>query len=264
MKPILTFIIIFVAVFAARQSVEFRGFTFSGDLDGALAMARNWRNPYMFVADVPYPFTAGLAVLPIAWLPDRIAGSVFSAFSSALLAGVMVARTGQPWRLMMFLSMPYWHALEWAQWSPLVAAAWFAPVLAPLVFTLKPQSTLAVLFSRGVHIGGLALAICVLAVSFAVRPTWFGEWISHTGHYSFVLPVLAPGGLAMLMCLARINSARARLLLGMAFTPQRGAYDLVTLFLLPTSPLTMLMMVIASWAVPFYVLFLVGAVWCMA
>ncbi len=148
----ITSAVVFILALIVRfEIIDYRGFAGAGDFGGAIQLARNitaGRDPYDGFTDVPYPLPAGLVAMPFAWLDDRLAGSLFLAASSGLLAGAMVAATHQPWRLLLLFSLPFAHALEWAQWSPLITAAWYLPVVAPLMLVAKPQIALPIALHR--------------------------------------------------------------------------------------------------------------------
>src|SRR5438128_1446755 len=87
------------------------------------------QNPY----DTPfeqYPLTAGLFALPFLRLAPEIAAAVFWGISSALLA-FGLTRHGYT-RLLIFFAYPYWVGMLTAQWSPIIAASAFLPLLLPL------------------------------------------------------------------------------------------------------------------------------------
>ncbi|WP_288087298.1 hypothetical protein [Roseiflexus sp.] len=122
---------------------------FNWALDTATALLQG-RDPYDFEASslkVPYPLPVALFGLPFVALPKPLAAALFFGGSSGLLAyGIL--RANEPWRLSIFASFPYIYALMFAQWSPLIAAAWFFPALAPLLALVKPNIALPVALNR--------------------------------------------------------------------------------------------------------------------
>src|SRR5690349_4248310 len=62
------------------------------------------------------PITAALPFLLLLPLPLDLAASLFIGLSSALLV-FGLTRTGQYWRLLVFLSFPYWYAVLTIQWA---------------------------------------------------------------------------------------------------------------------------------------------------
>src|SRR5258708_20125713 len=102
------------------------------------------QNPY----DTPleqYPLPAGLFALPFLRLTPELAAAVFWGISSALLA-FGLTRHGYT-RLLIFLAYPYWAGMLAVQWSPVIAASSFFPLLLPLTMP-KPQVGLPLFLSR--------------------------------------------------------------------------------------------------------------------
>jgi len=230
----------------------FRGFAGAGDFGGALLLARNnlaGNEAYAGFIDVSYPFPVGLIALPFTAFDDRLAASLFFALSSGLLSAVVVGRTGQPWRLLMFLSLPFAHALEWAQWSSLIMASWYLSFLAPVLLTVKPQIAPSVAVSR-VSLAGSGVAVLILIVSFVVQPSWLSQWIDRVEGYQYIIPILQPGGFLLLLSVPFLRCQKARLLLLMGVLPVREAQDLVPLFIFPFSVWQMILIVAASWVLP--------------
>lgn len=228
-----------------------------GDFNWALDTARALlagRDPYAFTPSalqVPYPLPVALFGLPFIGLPGPWAGALFFGLASGLLAyGIL--RSGEAWRLLVFLTFPYLYALIFAQWSPLVAAAWFFPLLAPLLVLVKPHIALPVALNRLTWRGAL-LAAGVLLGSLIIVPDWPWRWLGMLGDYESLIPALTlPWGPLLLLALLRWRDERARLVLGMGLLPLRGAYDLTALWLVPRSLRQMLALVVLSWAVPLY------------
>ncbi len=224
----------------------------AGDFNWALNTAHaliHGHDPYAFTPSsllVAYPLPVAFFGLPLLWLPEILAATVFSGISSGLLAyGIL--KSNQPWRLLIFLTFPYWFALSYAQWSPLIAAAWFLPVLAPLLVLVKPHIALPVAINR-ITLTGVVLAGLVLLASFAIIPDWPWRWLATTGAFEsqYVLLTL-PFGPLLLLAVFRWSREDARLLLGMAVLPFRGAYDLTALYLIPQSARQMAILVSLSW-----------------
>ena len=211
-----------------------------GDFNWALNTARaliEGQDPYNFTPSallVPYPLPVALFGLPFLGLPTPLAGALFFGLSSGLLTyGIL--RSGQPWRLLIFLTFPYFYALLFAQWSPLVMSTWFFPMLAPLLVLIKPQIALPIAINRFTR-SGVLLATVVLLGSLLIIPTWPWRWLSMIGDYESIIPLLMlPFGPLLLIALYYWRDERARLLIGIALLPFRGAYDLVGLYLLPES-----------------------------
>src|SRR5690348_17450060 len=103
-----------------------------------------------------YPLTAMLFAIPFVRLLPDVAAAVFFGASSALLA-FGLSRDGYT-RLLVFLAYPYWAALLTAQWSPLIMASAFFPILLPVTLS-KPQVGLPVALTYLTRRG--AIACCV-------------------------------------------------------------------------------------------------------
>lgn len=226
----------------------------AGDLGWSLRAARElwagadpYAHPYN-AGSIPYPLPAALIVMPLAWLPDRVAGAVFSAVSAGLLA---YGSSRESWRgLLVFLSAPYWLALGWTQWSPLIAASAGLPVLAGLLVVVKPQIALPVALARlapSTVLAGLVIGL----VSLIVMPLWPWRWLSQVGEYRRFVPLLTPAGPLLALALALHAPAwrepRTQIMLYAVLMPQRAAYDAVVLWTsLPPTPLAALA-TLASW-----------------
>ena len=253
---------LFVGLLAGLICLAFR-LTVSpgaGDFHSALDIARSLlsrQDPYGFAPTaltVPYPLPAALFGLPLLAMPPAVAAAVFFGFSAALLSyGIL--RADQPWRLLLFFSSSIVGAAMWAQWSPLITAAWFFPILAPLLVLVKPQIALPVALNR-LTWRGLLLASIVLTISLVVYPGWPLQWIQMTQDYQRIIPVLMlPLGPLLLLAALFPRDPRARLLLLMSVLPMRADYDLLPLFLVPSTRRQMLILVALSLWNPLMALF---------
>lgn len=226
---------------------------FNWALDTATALLQG-RDPYDFEPSslkVPYPLPVALFGLPFVTLSKPLAAALFFGISSGLLAyGIL--RTNEPWRLSVFASFPYLYALMFAQWSPLIAAAWFFPMLAPLMVLVKPNIALPVAVNR-LTWRGLSIAGGVLIVSLIIYPSWPWRWIEMTRGYDRIIAVLGlPFGPLLALALLRWRDERARLLLAMSVLPFRGVYDLVALWLIPRTSRHAFALTALSWTVPLF------------
>ena len=231
---------------------------YPGDFVWALRTAYTLSNgidPYGFTPDptfVPYPLPVALFGLPFLWvvgvLPLYFPSGVFIGVSAGLLTWSML-RAGENWRLAtILLSGPFWVAVVISQWSPLVVAAWYIPVLAPLLVLIKPQIALPVAIARAPSRVGLLIAAVVLLVSLIIDPTWPWRFLEATGPYQSTIPVLTlPLGPLLVLAAIRWRDERARLLLLMAIMPQRTVYDFLALWLVPTRlPVAVLLTVLSG------------------
>ena len=230
----------------------------AGDFGWALSTARTLLaggDPYAFTPDathIPYPLPVALFGLPLLSLPDYFAAGIFMGLSSSLLCwGIM--KFGRYSMLMLFASGPYFFALTFTQWSPLVTAAWFIPALAPLLVLIKPQIAIPIA-SRKLSLRGLLFAAAILVITLVVYPTWPFRWLQTIGSFAKTIPVLAlPAGPLLLLAALRWRQAEGRLLLLMAIMPIRSPYDLLSVFILAKTRKQALSLVILSW-VPFFLI----------
>ncbi|MFZ0805912.1 MAG: hypothetical protein WAN03_07000, partial [Candidatus Sulfotelmatobacter sp.] len=147
----------------------------AGDFRWALHLAHRFlahQNPY----DTPleqYPFPAALFALPFVRVRPEIAASLFYGLSSALLAFGLI-RDGYE-RLYIFLAYPFWVGLVTVQWSTLITASAFFPLLLPAAMA-KPQVGLPVFLTRLSWKGTLA-CLAVALLSLVALPKWPWLWL---------------------------------------------------------------------------------------
>ena len=200
------------------------------------------QNPY----DTPleqYPLTAGLFALPFVRLQPEIAAGLFYGISSAALA---FGLTRYGYRgLLIFLAYPYWAGLLTVQWSPVIAASAFFPLLLPVTMA-KPQIGLPVFLTR-LSRRGLFACMIVAALSLMVMPRWPLLWIGQLGHYEHFIPLLVLPGPLLLLALWRYRDRDAILLLLAACMPQRWFFDSFILWLIPRSRREIVWTVFFSW-----------------
>jgi hypothetical protein len=200
------------------------------------------QNPY----DTPleqYPITAALFALPFLRLSPELAAGMFYGLSSAFLA-LGLTRDGYK-RLLIFLAYPYWAGLLTVQWSPLVTASAFFPLLLPATLA-KPQIGLPVFLTR-MSRRGLAACAVVLLLSLAVMPTWPKAWLAQAGQYHYFVPLLVMPGPLLLLALFRRRNRDAIFLLLAACMPQRWFFDAFILWLIPKSRREIVWTVFFSW-----------------
>ncbi len=226
----------------------------AGDFTWALRDARALlagQEPYAFtpsIWSIPYPLTAAILALPLVSLPDALAAAVFFGLSSALLA-YGVTRDQAWWRLLIFVSFPYWLSLQVAQWSPLLLAVLYWPALAP-VLVAKPNLGIAIGLSIRWRCTTVLGVVGIIVLSLLARPTWPFEWVAMLGPYSGRMPIaILPLGPLLVLALVAWRSAGARFLMLLAVVPQRMFYDQLLLWWLPRSRRQMLGLTLSSWAV---------------
>src|SRR5690349_20238075 len=89
--------------FLLGTSINLQGGDFHWAIDTARALIAG-RDPYAFTPTplkIPYPLPVAVFGLPVAWLPDIWAASIFFGHGSALLA-YMILLKDKPWRLLCF------------------------------------------------------------------------------------------------------------------------------------------------------------------
>jgi hypothetical protein len=200
------------------------------------------QNPY----DTPleqYPLTAGLFALPFVRLQPELAAGIFWGISSSLLA-FGLTRHGYS-RLLIFLAYPYWAGIITVQWSPIIAASAFFPLLSPVTMA-KPQIGLPVFLTR-LSLKGLLACVVVALLSLVVMPNWPWLWLRQTANYEHFIPLLVLPGPLLLLALLRYRERDAWLLLLAAIMPQRWFFDSFILWLIPQSRRQIIWTVFFSW-----------------
>lgn len=227
-----------------------------GDFTWALEIARKLLagiDPYDFpVSDtrIPYPLPIFYFGLPFLWMQDPVAGSTFFGIISSILA-FCILKYDKPWRLMVFLSINFAFALVFTQWSPLIFASWFIPILAPTMALVKPQTAIPVALNKLTK-KGVILAGILLAITLIIYPTWPLRWFEMTIRYpsQSLIPIRTlPFGPLLLLAALFWKKPEGRLLLLSAFLPTRGAYDMLVLWAIPKTPGQMLFIFVIPWLV---------------
>jgi hypothetical protein len=184
-----------------------------------------------------YPLPAVMAFAPLTLLPMHVARASFIAVSMGTLA-FAVTRDGW-WRLSIFVSGSVAMTLIAGQWSPLLTAALYFPVLGAL-FVVKPNVGLALATAfrtdaavRTALFGGLSL----LAASLLVQPGWPRDWLAAVRSAPhFVPPVLHWGGPFILLALLRWRRPEARMLVAFACIPHTTlVYEALPLLLVASN-----------------------------
>lgn len=200
------------------------------------------QNPY----DTPleqYPLTAALFALPFVRLPPEVAAGLFWGISSALLAFGLTRHGYQ--RLLVFLAYPYWAGILTVQWSPIIVASAFFPLLLPVTMA-KPQIGLPVFLTR-LSWRGLLACVVVALLSIAVMPNWPLLWLRQTGNYEHFIPLIVLPGPLLLLALLKYRDRDAWLLLLAALMPQRWFFDSFILWLIPRSRRQIVWTAFISW-----------------
>jgi hypothetical protein len=217
----------------------------AGDFHWALHLAERLvarQNPY----DTPleqYPLPAAFVALPFLRLQPEIAAGLFYGISSALLAFGLTRENYD--RLRVFLAFPYWAGLVTAQWTTLIAASAFFPMVLPATM-MKPQVGLPVFLTR-LSRRGLLACVFIAALSFAILPQWPLLWLSQLHNYEHFIPLLVFPGPLTLLALLRYRDRDAWLLLLASLMPQRWFFDSFILWLIPKSRREIIWTVFFSW-----------------
>jgi hypothetical protein len=217
----------------------------AGDFHWALHLAERLaahQNPY----DTPleqYPLPAAFAAWPFLRVAPEIAAGLFYGISSALLAFGLTRQSYG--RLRIFLAFPFWAGLLTAQWSAIIAASAFFPLLLPVTM-MKPQVGLPVFLTR-LSRRGFVACVLVAALSVIVLPQWPRLWLGQAHYYEHFIPLFVFPGPLLALALLRYRERDAWLLLLAALMPQRWFFDSFTLWLIPKSRRDILLTTAFSW-----------------
>jgi hypothetical protein len=190
-----------------------------------------------------YPLTAAFFALPFLRLTPEVAAGVFWGISSSFLA-FGLTRQGYC-KLLIFLAYPYWAGILTVQWSPIICAAAFFPLLLPATMA-KPQIGIPIFLTR-ISLRGAAACAALAVISLALAPNWPRLWLRQIGAYGHFFPVTVLPGPLLLLALLRYRNRDARLLTLAALMPQRWFYDSFTLWLIPQSRREIVWTVFFSW-----------------
>jgi hypothetical protein len=187
-------------------------------------------NPYSLVGphrviDLPspvfYPAPALVAVLPLTVLSAEHAGVVFVFISAALLA---FGATRESWYLLpLFPSVPFLTSARLGQWSMLMTAALYIPVIAALAIC-KPQASIPVVAAsteKKTWLAGGVGGSVLLVLSFILMPAWPTEWMKllRSAEY-FRAPIMTIVGVPIAAVLIRWRRPEAWLIFTAACLPQ--------------------------------------------
>ncbi len=190
------------------------------------------------------PLTTILVTLPFAPFGDRGALPVWAIMSGILAFGLL--RQGGTWRLLVFLSAPYWIALLCLNWTPLMASLAMLPALTPL-WLIKPQNGLPA-FLTHLSWRRAAVAALFLLSSLLIDPSWPIKWWPQAQSYDFFIPlILLPFGPLILLGLWFWRDSKMRYALMLAAMPQRFLYDPLLLAWIPDSRSEMLALIASGW-----------------
>jgi hypothetical protein len=208
---------------------------------GARALLAH-RNPYEDVGPgrtfewpypLLYPLTAVLTLTPIASLPLRWVDPLFVAAGFGLYTWAVTRWSVRAPALIALASLPALMTLQTSQWSLLVTGAALVPALGFLLVA-KPTIGLALFAANPKRTTAIGCAV-FLIVSVVVWPGWIRDWrATFASAPHIIAPIVRPGGVLVLLALARWRRAEARLLVAMACVPHTTVpYETIPLFLIP-------------------------------
>ena len=174
--------------------------------------------PYPFDAQFPYPIFAALFAVPFTLLTSYAAGAIYVGVISALMA-FAVTRGGW-WRLTIFLSPCYFVAASVANWSPLLLATAFLPLLYPLAM-VKPTLAAPIVANYPSALGYL-LCVGVIVFSVLLFPSWPLLWLQSLAGQEigkYTLPILMGPTVLVLIAAIWWRRRAARLLIMLACIP---------------------------------------------
>jgi hypothetical protein len=222
-------------------------------------------NPYHLIGpgleyDWPWPFlyplVASIVTLPLAPLPEAWAAATFILVGGGLFAWTLMEHGYAP--LAGFCSGALLGAASGGQWAPLLVSATVLPALG-IFFAAKPTVAAAYFVARPSW-WPIAGGVVLVAIAFAVQPTWIADWReaikwnsalwAHSPHFRAIVTV--PGGVVALLALLRWRRPEARLVAALACVPLTPSpYETVPLFLVPRSAGEAALLSAASFAVQF-------------
>jgi hypothetical protein len=181
-----------------------------------------------------YPFTAAVAVLPVVWLPLRLAQIAFVGLSLGTLAYALTDRGW--WGLLWLVSGPVLQCAGDGQWSPLLTAAIALPARRGL-WIVKPNVGLALAAGWGIDRRAVAGGALLLALTFVIFPGWVQDLLAALPHAEHVVATWQrPFGWLLLLALLRWRRPEARYLAVFALLPQSiSLYEMVPLVLCATT-----------------------------
>lgn len=170
-----------------------------------------------------YPMPAVALWMPLAMVPFLVASTLFNA-GGAFFFTVAVTRAGLH-RAWLCGSIPFFIAMRFGQWSPLIAAACVLPWLGA-VLVAKPNLGVSVFVARPTLPAAIG-CLAVLLIPTAVAPWWVADWLRNVGtELGRTAPHPAPvtmfggAGAILLLGLLRWRRPEARLLVVLACVPQ--------------------------------------------
>lgn len=194
-----------------------------------------------------YPLPALLALLPFSWIPIRVVDPLLVGLAGGTLAWWLTADGISP-GLLVFVSVPWMWILQTSQvWDAILLLAVPVPWCGVLL-AAKPTVGAAIWAIRP-RLASAVPAMVLVGITLQLWPAWFPEWRAAVASaHHFRVPLLVPGGVALICAGAAWRDWRARLLLVLACAPQTMApYAVAILFLIPrTWPEATLLLALSS------------------
>lgn len=254
-----------VSALAAAAVAAFTAFWLAGvgaaaDFQWLYAGAQQWRvgvDPYSSLGDwLPaswaitetplfYPFPAVLVALPFSLLSSVVAGVLWSALSAGLLAYGLLS-TGEPWRLLALVSVPALVTFGNVQWSALLLASVYLPVIGWVV-VCKPSAGLAA-FVHSPRWSAVVAGASVVVLSLVLFPRWPLGWLANLSRSEHTAPAAygMPG--LMLLSLVAWRRPAGRMFAAWSLVPGMVFfYDALLLYAVPRSWRQMYLLVACSW-----------------
>lgn len=190
------------------------------------------------------PFTTIIALMPFAWLPLEGASAIIIGVSSGLLAYTL-NRPNEPWRLLVFLSVPFIYSVQVSQWAPLFLAAVYLKWLYPIIL-VKPHLGLSFFIMNFTYRRFILVALLGIG-TLVIWPDWIFRWWQQASGYDGFIPLLSFSGLLLLLAILRWRTLPARWLILVSLTPQRAWYDQLMLWTIPSNRNQMIVLTVCSW-----------------
>ena len=224
---------VFVVVLYSRQAAGVIS-DWDATWTGARALLEG-KSPYAAVQMPPwpwrinYPIPAVLLSTPFALLPLWLARGVFVAVGTAVFTFVVTRRAWWPLYFVLSPAMLWsWIAVKW---EPLMVAATLTPALG-WILSVKPTQGFA-LWSAYPRREAVIGSVILLALGFAVYPSWVQEWIGSLTGTPHRPHLIRPLGVLLLLGLLRWRRPEGRMLAVLGLIPQTTAiYEVLPLTLL--------------------------------
>lgn len=248
-------LVVFVSILVLRSFLGPSGTPPNGDFDKPLCAADrllrgtdpySCSRQYEGQESASYPLTTIFFVLPFLPFGDMAGLVIFAASAAIMTFGL--TRNGEIWRLLPLLSAPFWDAYWWLQWSPFFLGIALLPGL--LLFSVvKPQLAMPLLLTQSRKRDWIGIVLLV-ALTLLIDPTWPLRWFTQIGGYDGYVLLFVPFlGSFMLLAWLRPLRRAARLLFFLSVMPQRGLYDSLLVWLIPSTARQMLLLTASSWLV---------------